>query len=285
MAGHQIAAAKPVKLDEIGDWSVLKLEILKKYASAYSAILHGQHRFHHMYIDGFAGAGHHIIKKTRELVAGSPLNALHIEPPFKELHLIDLDSAKVSELNRLTQQMSHVTVYGGDANKILLSEVFPKVKYEDYRRALCILDPYGMQLDWRVLAAAAKSQTIEIFLNFPIMDMNRNVLLWNGDNADPNDIARMTAIWGDDSWRQACYVETRDLFGGVGYEKQANSQVAEAFRQRLIKVAGFKHVPQPVAMRNKNRAIVYYLFFAAQRPVAGSIVKQIFDGYRNKGLL
>ena len=56
---------------------------------------------------------------------------------------------------------------------ILLAQVFPKIRYTDYRRALCVLDPYRLQLKWEVLQAAAKEKTIEVFLNFPIMDMNK----------------------------------------------------------------------------------------------------------------
>ena len=49
------------KLDEIGYWSEIKLDIIKKYAKAYSTIISAQQNIqHHLYIDGFAGAGVHI---------------------------------------------------------------------------------------------------------------------------------------------------------------------------------------------------------------------------------
>jgi len=83
-------SAKRLKLDEIGEWSELKLDILKKYAGAYCTILKARN-LHPIYIDGFAGAGTHISKRTGELVKGSPLNALEIQPPFEELHLIGTD--------------------------------------------------------------------------------------------------------------------------------------------------------------------------------------------------
>ncbi len=37
-------------------------------------------------------------------------------------------------------------------------------------------------------------------------------------------------------------------------------------------------LPEPIPMRNSNGAIVYYLFFAAQQPVAANIVTDIFSG-------
>jgi len=169
------APNKPVGLDEVGDWSELKLEILSKYASAYTKILRGN-RLHPIYIDGFAGAGQHVSKRTKELIPGSPLNALNVQPPFEEFHLIDLSKERVENLQRLTTDKKNVHIYSGDSNAILIAEIFPKVRYEDYRRALCVLDPYGLHLDWKVIRTAAESNTIEIFLNFPVMDMNMNVL-------------------------------------------------------------------------------------------------------------
>jgi three-Cys-motif partner protein len=91
----------------------------------------------------------------------------------------------------------------------------------------------------------------------------------------------MTAFWGDESWRQVAYTTTRDLFDHP--EKEDNAVVAEGFRQRLLNVAGFKHVPDPLPMRNSKGATVYYLFFASQKPAAEDIVTDIFNKYRLRG--
>jgi three-Cys-motif partner protein len=171
-----------------------------------------------------------------------------------------------------------VHVYDGDANQVLLNEVTPNVRYQDFRRALCILDPYGLHLDWKVIEAAGKTGTIEIFLNFPILDMNRNVLLWNPDDVSADDVARMDTFWGDRSWREAAYSTTGNLFGWQ--EKQRNEVIAEAFRERLKKVAGFERVPDPVPMRNSKGAILYYLFFSAQKDTAENIVVDVFNKHR-----
>ena len=275
-------AKKKLKLDEIGEWSELKLDILKKYAGAYCTILKARN-LHPVYIDAFAGAGTHIRKGTNELVLGSPLNALRVQPPFDALHLIDLDQTKVAELKRHTDGMKHVHVYGGNANEILINEVFPKIRFENFERALCILDPYALHLDWGVIETAGQTGIMEIVLNFPILDMNRNVLLWTPENASEEDVERMNAFWGDQSWRDVAYSRTQNLFGWP--EKQPNEVIAEAFRERLKKVAGFKYVPEPVPMRNSKSAILYYLFFAAQKETAENIVVDILDKYRREGAL
>src|SRR4030065_690466 len=66
------------KFDEVGQWTQIKLEILRKYASVYSTILASQTspRLTNFYIDGFSGAGTHLSKVTGEPVEGSPRSGL-----------------------------------------------------------------------------------------------------------------------------------------------------------------------------------------------------------------
>jgi len=74
---------------------------------------------------------------------------------------------------------------------------------EDYRRALCLLDPYALNPNWEVVETAGKMRSVEIFLNFMIMDANMNVLWKNPDSVAPDQAGRMTRFWGDESWRAA----------------------------------------------------------------------------------
>ena len=243
-----------MKYDEINYWSEVKLDIVREYAQAYSTILSAQSnpKLYHIYIDAFAGAGIHISKRTNEFVAGSPLNALLVQPPFKEYHFIDLDGMKVKSLREHTSENNNVSIYEGDCNQILLQNVFPHARYEDYKRALCLLDPYGLHLNWQVLETAGKMRSMDIFLNFPVADMNRNVLWKNPDKVEVNQMSRMNAFWGDDTWRGVAYDTTGNLFGYE--EKTTNEDVAKAFQKRLKTVAGFKHVPDPIPMRNYQGA-------------------------------
>jgi len=279
-----MAGAKRIEFDEIGYWSEIKLDIVTDYAKEYSKILSAkkQAKFYHLYIDAFAGSGVNISKTTGEFVLGSPLNALSVKPPFREFHLIDLDGRKVDVLKQRIGDRPDVYIYQGDCNDILLGEVFPKVKYEDFRRGLCLLDPYGLHLNWEIIRTAGHMRSLDMFLNFPIMDINRNALWKNADGIDEVDIARMNDFWGDDSWRSIAYQAVPTLFG-LREEKADNDVIAEAFRERLRNVAGFGSVAKPLPMRNTKGAIVYYLFFASQRPVAHEIVTHIFNKYRHHG--
>jgi three-Cys-motif partner protein len=274
---------RAVKLDEIGYWSEVKLDIVEKYAKAYSTIMNKQPVVRgYIYIDAFAGAGVHISKQTKEYIPGSPLNALNIEPHFKEFHFIDLDGDKADALRRLCAAFPNVKVYEGDCNKLLLTKIFPLAEYSDYRRALCLLDPYGLHLSWEVMYIAGQMRSIEIFLNFPVMDMNMNVLRRDPNKVSKEQIARMNAFWGDDSWRNVSYTKSRDLFGDIE-EKTSIEPVVAAYQDRLKKVAGFTYVPDPIPMRNSKGAVVYYLFFASPNETGAKIVGEIFDKYRSRG--
>ena len=277
----------PPRIDEIGPWSEVKLDILKRYAAEYSKILATQRdpSFFHVYIDAFAGTGYHLSKTSREMVLGSPLNALQVNPPFREYHLIDLDGDKIAGLQELLGDRRDVHLHHGDCNSVLLEKVFPRVRFEDYRRGLCILDPYGLHLNWNVIQTAGMMRSLDVFINFPVYDININVLHHNAATASPVHIARLNAFWGDESWKQVAYEQTSpDLFGHVDLEKVSNTKFAEAFRQRLVKVAGFKRVPEPLPMRNRKGSIVYYLFFASQKDTADNIVKYIFDKFGRQNI-
>lgn len=261
----------------------MKLEIIKNYATAYSKILAAQTKpaLFHVYIDAFAGAGMHISKRSGEYVPGSPLNALQVRPQFREFHLIDMSVRRIDGLKEFVGERSDVRLYEGDCNEVLLRDIFPNVRFDQFRRGLCILDPYGLDLDWRVMKAAGDMKSLEIFLNFPVQDMNRNVLWRDPASVKKPQIDRMKAFWGDDSWKHCAYQTTGNFFGFP--EKESNASIAEAFRKRLRDVAGFKRVPPPIPMRNSRGAIVYYLFFASQKDTAENIVLDIFKRFESRG--
>ena len=251
------------KLDEVGYWTEIKLQILRDYAKAYAQILSKQnHIKHYAYIDGFAGAGEHVSKTTGLVIDGSPAIALNVEPQFSHYHFIDLNGERAAQLRALAPGRQDVTVYSGDCNEVLLKDVFPRCRYKDFRRALCLLDPYELNPNWQVVHAAGQMRSVEIFLNFMIMDANMNVLWNDPDNVPAAQAERMNVFWGDNSWRGACYRTQPGLFEDI-VRKAPNEAVVAAYQKRLRDVAGFKYVPDPMPMCNSKGTVIYYLFFAS----------------------
>jgi three-Cys-motif partner protein len=271
--------------DEIGIWSEVKLAIIKEYAAAYTKILDKTRResissLEWIYIDAYAGAGRHLSKATGELVDGSPSIALKTVPPFHEYHFIDADEARAEQLRAMAGDRKDVFVYNDDCNDILLHKVFPRARFENYRRAICLLDPYNIDLKWEVIEAAGKMKSVEMFLNFMIMDINRNALRRNPGRALQSKIDQLTQLWGDETWFDAAYDTSGNLFGDP--EKVSNERFELAWRKRLKEKAGFKYVSAPMPMKTKTNAVIYYLYFASQKPVASGIVNDIFRKYRER---
>jgi three-Cys-motif partner protein len=270
------------KFDEIGTWSEIKLDIIQKYGSAYTKTFDKHTGRKKYYIDAFSGAGSHISKSTGAVIEGSPARALNIKPPFDYFYFIDMDDAKAAHLKELCRARHNVKVMVGDASHWLIQKVLPPIQYENFNRALCLLDPYGLHLDWQVLEMAGKSRAVDMFLNFPVMDMNRNAIWHELEGAPQEGIERMNRFWGDDSWRKAAYADSPqfNLFTNPDKKKQSNNAIVAAFRDRLKKVAGFSFVSEALPMKNKNNAVVYYLILASQKYVALEIITDIFRKYK-----
>lgn len=271
----------PFEFDEISYWSELKLKIVENYGAAYTTAFANQ-SLKKYYIDAFSGAGLHRSRRTGQYVEGSPARALNIRPPFDHFYFIDMNPSKTAHLAQLCENRTDVDIVTDDATTYLTRTLLPTIFFEQYNRALCLLDPYGLHLDWEAIQMAGRSRAIDMFLNFPVMDMNRNAIWRNPGSVPQAGIERMTRFWGDISWRAAAYAENpqADLFSTPGLLKQGNDAIVTAFQKRLREVAGFRYVPDPLPMRNRNNAVVYYLFFASPKAVAEKIIADIFANYR-----
>ena len=148
----------------------------------------------------------------------------------------------------------NVHIYTGDCTTILTRQLLPTIQYKDYTRALCLLDPYGLHLDWEVMLQAGRSKAVDLFLNFPVMDMNRNAIWRNADKFSAAGIERMTKFWGDESWKQAAYAESpQGGHFGPDMVKQDNDKIVAAFRKRLKEVAGFNSRSGAVADEEQRK--------------------------------
>jgi three-Cys-motif partner protein len=269
----------PDEYDEIGPWSEVKLEILRKYLAPYSQLVSAK-GFYHLYIDALAGPGQHKSRSTGALVEGSPMIALGTTPPFREYHFVEQNAARVEQLRSLAGDRRDAHVHNGDCHEILTREILPRVDYRQNRRALCLLDPYNIELSWDLVRQIGQMRSVEIFLNFMIMDMNMNVLLGDPGHATARQIARANRFWGDDSWRGVAYDTQGNLFGYEEKVYDANDKIAEAYRRRLLEVAGFRYAPRPLPMKNRLGRTIYYLYFASPNETGHHIVEDIFERYR-----
>ena len=278
-SGEQSPKAE-LKLDSIGTWSQAKHAVIARYVAAYAQILGNQGYLKFHYIDGFCGAGESTSKDTGAILKGSPLHALGTESPFTSYYFIDSDKGKTEHLRQICDEKypnREIHIKTGDSNKII-KEILPKFSYKGYDRILCLLDPYGLHLAWDVivqlghLGKSGGKGIVDIMINFPIMDINRNYAPRN-PSAVPKEAQRMDTFWGDDSWRTSLYKERGllNLPEKVDYENLVN-----AYCERLKKKAGFKFVPKPVKFTNTINAPIFYFCFASHNRTASKVATHLY---------
>ena len=274
------AAAQRPRLDDIGYWPALSLDIVREYATAFSRIVGRQPGLTHYYVEAFAPGG--VGRPGDQLAPGNPLNGLLVTPPFRHHYLVALGGARVGALAPAVAKRIDVTLCDGDGNQVLREEILPRVRSEDYRRALCVLGPCGLDLDWDVVEKAGRLRTIDLFLSLPVADAAGSALWASDHRFAAAQRERMKRFWGDESWREATDPAiTRDRAArGPAPGGPAGAAVARAFRNRLGDVAGFANVPEPLPLRNRDGAVVHYLFFGARNGVANEVVEGLFARYR-----
>ena len=116
MKSESISMSTKLKIDEIGYSSEIKLAILDEYAKPYNQILH-KNGFKTVYIDGFAGAGHHRAKGSDRVIEGSPQRALNVQPPLDYLHFVDIDIDRVHALKKLADGKANVNYIMGTVTR------------------------------------------------------------------------------------------------------------------------------------------------------------------------
>ena len=209
-----------------GDWTEQKLECVSKYLSAYTTIMNKhKDRFTFAYIDAFAGTGYRKVMldedinetmfpelDTQEIVnfrQGSVRNALEAQPPFNKYIFIEEDKENFSELEKLTEEFSehNIECIRTDANKYFRDVCDKSWKKH---RALVFLDPFGMQVEWKIIEMIAETKAIDLWLLFPIGTVNR--LLKRDGEIRQSLRDKLNLFFGDDDWHHVFYNLSRSLF-------------------------------------------------------------------------
>ena len=274
--------------DVIGPWSEDKLEMLRKYLHAYTAIMQGQRwcRNGYHYIDAFAGTGKPRARDEERYIDGSPRVALTIQHPFHSYTFIEKTSWRVQRLRELEDEFPDrdIRIREGDCNRIITTEITPRIRYERFNRGLTVLDPFGMDIEWSTIEQISETRAIEIFMNFPVMALNRTVLPNDPNALTEAQIERMNRFWGSSEWRGDIYEQVPTLFGPPVEMKicrTTGQRLGRLFKKRLEEV--FPCVTAPLVMTNSKNAPLYCLIFAGHNLTGAKIVQEIFQRYERLG--
>ena len=153
------------------------------------------------------------------------------------------------------------------------------VPFYHFNRGIIFLDPFGMQFEWNTIEKIANTRALEIFMNFPVMAINRTVLMNNPHRLNDSQIERMNRFWGSTEWKVNIYEEVPDLLDGTRIEKisQTGESLGLLFQRRLEQI--FPEVTYPLVMKNSKGAPLYCLIFAGHNGTGKNIMENIFKNF------
>lgn len=286
-----------------GDWTEEKLERVRKYLAAYTRLLKGNQgarkKFKIIYVDAFAGTGYRSKKKRKAypilslfeelkeeheheaFTKGSARVALEINPPFDFYLFIENDSEYANELDRLKteypEKADGIKIVGENANTYL-KKWCARPLWGKFR-AVVFLDPYGMQVEWSLIEAIAKTQAMDLWILFPLgVAVNR--LLTKNEEPPKAWSEALTRIFGTDEWDKAFYKQKTDLT--ILGELESTTKVADLeaigrfFVDRLRTIFPFV-ADNPLPLRNSTNNPLYLLCFAAGNPNGGPTAVKIAE--------
>lgn len=272
------------KEDTIGSWSLEKLELLRKYLQAYVTVLKNQSLIKgYEYIDGFAGTGKPKTRDEERYVEGSPRVALALATPFTRYHFIEISDWRIQKIEQMKRDFPDrkIAIYPGDCNRVLCDQIIPSLLWSSYKRAIAFLDPFGMSLEWDTLKAIASARTIEVLVNFPVMDINRNVRLKNKNRISEESRERMGRFWGP-GWEGEIFEERQGLFEiETVLKPQSAKELGYRYQNRLLEI--FRFCTIPVVLRNSTNAPLYCLIFAGHNKTGANIAEDIFGKFEKMG--
>lgn len=283
---------------KVGEWAEEKLECLAKYLEAYTTIMRKQDWATSFYFDAFAGGGISELRSNEKIdpedvflhpfkldpvekkyIEGSPKRALSIKHPFSKYFFVEKNSNRVKQLKSLSAEFSQnrqIEIIQGDALEAIKEFLHDPRNNWVKCRAVMFLDPFGMQVPWKIIEEIARTGAIEILINFPVgMAIQR--LLPNSGNISKATKAKLDAYFGTNGWRQIVYEARPNLFGEIDEKKveESSKKLATWYQSRLKGIFG--HSPKPRLIKNPHGTHLYYLIFAGPNATGARIAGEVLN--------
>lgn len=289
-----------------GDWTEEKLDCFEKYVRAYLTIMN-KHRdkfnWKLMYFDGFAGCGDRQITceeetsvslfgdeefdtKELQVYQGAAERVLKIEKDmrgFDYYYFIDMYEENLThlELKLAKYQTKGQKVYRpGDANSWIL-ELVNYLKSHSKTKVLCLLDPFGMNIQWKSIVAIAGTG-VDLWILVPTGIIVNRLIQNNGKLRYPDKLEEFFGLpaqaISDRFYREE--ESQSDLFSNEHKEvkkvKNVIQEIAQLYKEQLGNLFDFV-TPKPLALLNSKGVPIFHFFCASNNLTAVKIAHQIFD--------
>lgn len=276
-----------------GQWVAEKLHYLKRYIYMFETSMRDKSWRRRNYLDLFAGPGKCHVNETGEVYLGSPLLALTTEHPFTDYFFVDSDSENINTLQKrcsVSPLASKIHYFVGDSN-VKVQEIVdyiagvdrPFIRGQWPSLNLAFLDPEGLELEWRTVAALAQIDRMDLIIHYSQNGITRNL----EQCYNSQDETVIDRFFGDRKWRKI-YQDWQSKKHQVGIHRQ----LIDYYKAKL-QALGYVEVlrddetgAEPLITNSKKRAPLYRLLFASKHPLGHNFWKSVTrkDVYGQKRL-
>jgi three-Cys-motif partner protein len=281
-----------------GEWTNQKLDAFEKYVKAYLAIMNSyrdKYDWQLVYFDAFAGSGTRGIEQEKEffnelgiteeelsVYKGAAERVIGIKQRgFDYYYFIENDADSKnkleSRLNELNKEQNRNLIYRTtDANKQIV-ELAKDMKNNYRLRALILLDPFGMQVNWDSIQQLEGTHA-DLWILIPSGVIINRLLDRQGKLTH---IEKLKSFFGlsESQIRDFFYKNESQttLFGEetiVQKISQPISKISELYIKRLGTI--FKEpAKKSLEMKNGRNVSIYHFVFASNNKTATKIAGEI----------
>lgn len=288
-----------------GAWTEEKLDALEKYVNAYLTIMNvhkNKYGWKLIYFDGFAGSGsrnedgsqtiselmldlfkdEYIKEEELNTYKGAAERVLGIKQSgFDRYYFIDKSKTSSQQLEeRLTpfRKEKHLEFITSDANMQVLLLADAMQRNKSYA-SLVLLDPFGMQVDWKSIEKLRGTRT-DLWILIPTGVIVNRLL---DRKCELAHIEKLTSFFGkDEDFLRDYFFKKRKvetLFGETEITEKVKKpieKIAELYIEQLKTI--FKHVTEkPLVLYNSRNTPIFHFACASNNATAIKIASQIIN--------
>lgn len=287
-----------------GSWTEIKLEAFTKYVNSYLTIMNqyrDKYNWKLIYFDGFAGSGcreeffensntqseesflFDVEIEEEELCVyrSAAERVLNIEQKgFDYYYFIDINSASNDALKaRLLkyQKSGHILTFRNDDANHQIRALAHALNNNKNLRALVLLDPFGMQLDWVSIERLAHTK-IDLWILIPTGVILNRLLDRKMELVHIEKLKSFLGMTEDEIRHEFYRIESEyTLFGeSSNLVKVSDSinRIAKLYISKLKTI--FEEVSdEPLVLLNSKNVPIYHFAFAASNSTAKKIATEI----------
>lgn len=265
--------------DEPRIQSIIKTTIVKKYFWAWAKVVLSKiKKFGKKigFVDILAGSGKNRLRKSDEILFGSPLLSLNTTPQFSHYIFNEFNSETFNSLKSRIDAFStssKIYLFNEDCNQIVDEVVNIINGFKGNSLNFAFVDPEGLEVKWGTIEKLAKQRRMDLLFFYPEEALNRNIKKF----CFTPSWCKIDDFFGDDEWRKI-YIDLESK----NNLKLLHRKLMDHLKDKLVKLGyvdfsdNHIHEEEPLMKSSKN-APLYRLIFSSKHALGAAFWKKIIQ--------